>query len=369
MPDPTCPFHGVGRSLALAAALSLGGCASPSAVRSRNGELHHDAELARQSGAYRCAPNELALGEANLDFSERELAEGHPSAARRFTDLAAENLAKARDLSKDCGPKQVVIAEPKVELKIEEKDTDNDGVPDNIDQCPTVPGPKENNGCPYGDRDNDGVPDNLDQCPDVPGPKENNGCPYGDRDHDGIPDNLDLCPDVPGVPEEHGCPRKYTLVVVKNDRIEIKQQVHFATNKWKILPDSFALLGQVAQVLKDNPQMRVLVEGHTDKVGSVKKNVTLSQRRAESVVTFVVGQGIDPGRMEAKGFGPNRPLASNSSAIGRAQNRRVEFHILPGENPPAPSAPAPSPSPQPPSVPAPEATAPPPPPPPPPASP
>jgi outer membrane protein OmpA-like peptidoglycan-associated protein len=285
---------------------------SPGSVRSRNGELHRDDELVRQSGAYRCAPNELAVAEANLDFSEHELSEGHPAQAARFSEVASQNLAKARELSKDCGPKQVVIEEPKVEVKIEVKDTDGDGVPDNLDQCPTVPGPKENNGCPYGDRDNDG-----------------------------IPDNLDLCPDVPGIPEEHGCPRKYTLLVVKNDQIVIKQQVHFATNKWVILPDSFALLGEVALVLKDNPQMKVLVEGHTDSVGSLKKNMVLSQKRAESVVEFLVSQGIDPNRLEAKGMGPSRPLASNSSAVGRAQNRRVEFHILPTPGAASPSSPAP----------------------------
>jgi outer membrane protein OmpA-like peptidoglycan-associated protein len=281
-------------------------------VRERNGQLHHDAELARQSGAYRCAPNELAVAEANLDFSEQELSQGHPAQALRFSEVAEENLSKARDLSKDCGPKQVVVGEPQAEanLKIEEKDTDGDGVPDNIDQCPTVPGPKENN-----------------------------GCPYGDRDHDGIPDNLDLCPDVPGVPEEHGCPRKYTLVVVKNDQIVIKQQVHFATNKWVILPDSFALLGEVALVMKDNPQMRVLVEGHTDSTGSLKKNMTLSQKRAASVMEFLVNQGIDPNRLESKGMGPTRPLASNSNSVGRQQNRRVEFHILPAPGaPPTPTS-------------------------------
>jgi outer membrane protein OmpA-like peptidoglycan-associated protein len=294
---------------------TLGGCVAPGTVRARNGELRHDDEQVRQSGAYRCAPNELAVAEANLDFSEAELSEGHPAQALQFSEVAAQNLAKARELSKDCGPKQVVIEEPKVEVKIEEKDTDGDGLADNVDQCPTVPGPKENNGCPYGDRDNDG-----------------------------IPDNLDLCPDVPGIPEEHGCPRKYTLVIVKNDQIVIKQQVHFATGKWVILPDSYALLGEVAMVLKDNPQMHVVVEGHTDSVGSLKKNMTLSQRRAESVVEFLVNLGIDPNRLEAKGMGPTRPLASNKTAVGRAQNRRVEFHIVPtlgvAPAPPPPTPPA-----------------------------
>jgi len=305
-------------ALALAWAV-LGGCVAPSTVRARNAELRQDNQQVRQSGAYRCAPNELAVAEANLDFSEQELSNGRPAEALRLSEVAAQNLAKARELSKDCGPKQVVIEEPKVEVTIVQKDTDGDGVPDNVDQCPTVAGPKENNGCPYGDRDNDGIPDNIDQCPDVP-----------------------------GIPEEHGCPRKYQLVIIKNDQIVIKQQVHFATGKWVILPDSYALLGEVALVLKDNPQMHVLVEGHTDSVGSLKKNMTLSQKRAESVVEFLVNLGIDPNRLEAKGFGPTRPLASNSTAVGRAQNRRVEFHIVPtlgvGPVPTPPPAVTPAPS-------------------------
>lgn len=85
-------------------------------------------------------------------------------------------------------------------------DIDGDGVLDKLDKCIDVPGPAENNGCPYGDKDNDGVLDNADNCIDVPGPVENNGCPYGDKDGDGVLDNADKCIDVPGPIENNGCP-------------------------------------------------------------------------------------------------------------------------------------------------------------------
>ena len=85
-------------------------------------------------------------------------------------------------------------------------DKDGDGVLDNADKCIDVAGPKENNGCPYADKDGDGVMDNVDQCIDVAGPKENNGCPYGDRDKDGVLDNVDQCIDVAGPKENMGCP-------------------------------------------------------------------------------------------------------------------------------------------------------------------
>jgi outer membrane protein OmpA-like peptidoglycan-associated protein len=349
-------------------------CASPGAVRARDEVLHRDVAEARHSGAYRCAPTELATAEANLTFSERELADGHSMDAENFAELAEDAIKKALVLSKDCGPKEVVIQAPTppVVVKIEPKDTDGDGIPDDIDRCPTVPGPKENFGCPWGDRDHDGIADNVDKCPDVPGiPElqgcpdvdtdgdgipdrldkcplvkgipELQGCPDSDRDGDGIPDRLDKCPDVPGVPPD-GCPKKYKLVVVKKDRIEIKQQVHFATNKWRILKDSYDLLEQVASVLKDSPNIHVRVEGHTDSVGTPEHNMTLSQHRAESVSEFLVEHGVDASRLVSQGFGLTKPIASNASAIGRAQNRRSEFHILKadGTDMESESAPAPA---------------------------
>ena len=209
-------------------------------------------------------------------------------------------------------------------------DNDGDGIVDRLDACPNDPGPLENQGCPIMDRDGDGVPDNEDKCPDVPGPKENAGCPDTDRDGDGIPDRLDKCPDKFGPPPD-GCPRVYTLLEVKKEKIEIKEQVHFATAKWKVLPDSFKLLNQVASVLNDFPKMRVSIEGHTDNVGGEAANMRLSQARAGAVRDYLISKGTSPARLEAVGYGPTKPIASNKTPRGKAANRRTEFRIVANE--------------------------------------
>jgi OmpA-OmpF porin, OOP family len=206
-------------------------------------------------------------------------------------------------------------------------DDDNDGIVDRSDACPNTPGPLENRGCPVLDKDADGVPDDVDRCPAVAGLKENAGCPDADRDEDTIVDRLDRCPDQFGAPPD-GCPKKYTLVEVKKERIEIKQQVHFATAKSRVLPDSFPLLDQVVLVLRDYPKMRISIEGHTDAIGPEAGNMRLSQRRADAVRDYVTAKAIDPARLETVGYGPTRPIASNKTERGRGQNRRTEFRIV-----------------------------------------
>jgi outer membrane protein OmpA-like peptidoglycan-associated protein len=206
-------------------------------------------------------------------------------------------------------------------------DNDADGVVDKADSCPNEPGPIESRGCPVLDRDGDAIADADDRCPQVAGTKENGGCPDADKDGDTIVDRLDRCPEQLGPPPD-GCPKKYTLVEVKRERIDIKQQVHFATAKFSVLRDSFPLLSQVAQAMNDFPKMRVSIEGHTDSVGGEAANMRLSQRRAEAVLEHLVARGISPDRVEAVGFGPTKPIASNKTASGKAKNRRTEFRIV-----------------------------------------
>jgi len=376
--------------------LALAGCATGGKLKRSAEVLTQDAIKARNSGAMRCAPRELALAEANLEFGKSEIEWGNASRAADHLALSEQNMKRALDLSRNCGPAQVTIRDTKpgpavpALIVIEKTDRDGDGVPDLEDKCPDVPGPRENqgcpatrdsdgdgitddidrcpldpedldgfqdedgcpdpdndgdgivdkvdacpntpgpianHGCPVTDRDGDGVPDDQDRCPDQPGTRENGGCPDADRDGDGIVDRLDKCPDQPG-PAPDGCPRKYTLVEVKKDRIAIKQQVHFQTAKWAIMPDSYALLEQVVQVLRDYPKMRVSVEGHTDNVGGELANMKLSQARAASVRTWIISQGIAEDRLEAVGYGTTKPIASNKTVKGRSQNRRTEFRII-----------------------------------------
>jgi len=206
-------------------------------------------------------------------------------------------------------------------------DNDGDGIVDKADGCPNDAGPIETRGCPVLDKDGDGVADPDDKCPEVAGEKENAGCPDVDTDGDAIVDRMDKCPDKFGGPPD-GCPKFYSLVEVKKEKIEIKQQVHFASAKFRVLPDSFPLLNQVGQVLTDFPKMRVSIEGHTDSVGTEAGNMRLSQRRAEAVRDYLVSKGVSPDRLEAIGYGPTKPIASNKTARGKAQNRRTEFRIV-----------------------------------------
>lgn len=249
-------------------------------------------------------------------------------------------------------------------------DTDGDGVTDNNDKCPEVSGPAENNGCPFADSDGDGLKDEDDACPEQAGPIANMGCPWGDTDGDGLLDNVDRCPkekedldgfedddgcpdldnDKDGVPDdkdkcpdepetingykdEDGCPDKgKVVVIVRKEKIEILEKVYFATGKAIIMRQSFSLLNQVAQVIRAHEDIKkIQVEGHTDSQGGDKPNQRLSQRRADAVRLYLIGRGVRPERLVALGYGEEKPIASNNTAAGREQNRRVEFVILEGK--------------------------------------
>jgi outer membrane protein OmpA-like peptidoglycan-associated protein len=219
-------------------------------------------------------------------------------------------------------------------------DTDKDGIPDDMDLCPTVPEdhkpPNTDDGCPaLPDRDGDGIPDIHDKCPDEPedfdGIQDLDGCPEDDADKDGIADAEDACPKEPGEPStepaKNGCPQ-FIRRISGSSEIQILKQVQFATAKATILPNSYSILDEVVRLLKVNPDIAHLgVEGHTDNRGSIAMNEGLSQDRADSVMKYLVDHGIDAGRLQAKGFGPARPIADNNTAAGRQTNRRVEFHI------------------------------------------
>jgi outer membrane protein OmpA-like peptidoglycan-associated protein len=184
-------------------------------------------------------------------------------------------------------------------------------------------------GPPDGDDDGDGVPNSKDLCPKVPGPPELDGCP--DRDGDGIPDIQDACPDQPGPPENKGCPlpEAEPLVELQSERLSLSDSIHFDTGLDSIKAESFPVLDQVAALINQHTEIkRIRVEGHTDNIGDADYNKDLSARRAASVLRYLVGKGVATARLEAAGFGFDKPIASNETALGRARNRRVEFTIV-----------------------------------------
>lgn len=223
-----------------------------------------------------------------------------------------------------------------------ELDRDADGILDKDDLCPdlhkgAVPDPARI-GCPAPDTDMDGVQDPRDLCPIVPAgmypDPQRLGCPLPDRDKDSVPDKFDACPDKPGAPhpdpKKNGCPG---LLEVRGGQIVILKPVFFATDRDVILPESFPVLQAVANALKATPGIRMVrIEGHTDSQGVRIYNVDLSQRRARSVMNWLVQNGIDAPRLSAEGFGPDRPIDTNKTIAGRAKNRRVEFHLADGAN-------------------------------------
>ncbi len=232
-------------------------------------------------------------------------------------------------------------------------DSDHDGVPDDIDACPSDAedhqGNDPNDGCPQPpDRDGDGIPDQYDKCPDAPEDKDgiddSDGCPEDDADQDGVPDTTDACPREPGQPspdpKKNGCPQ---FIHLEGSVVRVLQQVHFATASATILPDSFPMLQEIANLLRANPQIkRMSIEGHTDDRGDAGMNKRLSDARARSVATWLSQHGVEADRLESHGYGEEQPIADNTTDTGRAANRRVEFKITDEDTGP----PKPTPHPQ-----------------------
>ena len=203
-------------------------------------------------------------------------------------------------------------------------DTDGDGIEDSKDNCPSDAGVAMFNGCP--DTDGDGIMDREDSCPNKKGMAQFMGCP--DTDGDGVADNKDNCPNEKGVKSNNGCP-KVAPKVVSSATLSIFREalegVHFETAKSVIKANSYTVLDKVVRVMNENPTMKLNIEGYTDSQGADNNNLVLSQTRADAVKTYLTSKGISPMRMTAKGFGEVNPVADNSTKEGRAKNRRVEF--------------------------------------------
>ena len=254
-------------------------------------------------------------------------------------------------------------------------DSDGDGIADKDDQCPNAAGTAATNGCP--DRDGDGVADQFDDCPDQAGTPANKGCPIQDTDGDGVPDETDKCPTEKGTAATMGCPdRDGDGVADKDDRCpglagtfagcpdtdgdglvdpedacpteagpttnrgcpelkeEVKQVLEFAmraiqfeTGRATLKSESYPVLDQIVQIMKQYPVYSLRISGHTDNVGSDSSNKILSEQRAKTCYEYLAASGIDAARRNFYGFGENKPIASNNTAEGKRLNRRTEFEL------------------------------------------
>ncbi|HEY4108203.1 OmpA family protein [Puia sp.] len=209
-------------------------------------------------------------------------------------------------------------------------DTDHDGIDDDHDSCRNIPGLGRYNGCPVPDTDHDGVDDEHDSCRTVPGLARYNGCPIPDRDHDGLNDEEDKCPDSAGTAENHGCP----VVVVpeikqeETDQINfIAHNVNFASASERLLDSSYVALDQLSGLLLSHPAWHLTIEGYTDNSGAPAKNLMLSRKRADAVRVYLIHKGVPAARLTSTGFGQEHPISDNLTAKGRSINRRVELKL------------------------------------------
>ncbi|MBK6446146.1 MAG: OmpA family protein [Bacteroidetes bacterium] len=201
-------------------------------------------------------------------------------------------------------------------------DADKDGVADGDDKCA---GTKtgyvvDATGCPL-DNDKDGIVNEEDACKDKAGLPVFKGCP--DTDGDGVADNEDRCPDTKGTIANKGCPEITKADIKKITQIASK--IFFETNSDKLKVASLVQLDELSEILKRYEAANLIIEGHTDDRGEDAYNMTLSQKRTESVKNYLMGKGIMESRLTATGFGETNPIADNKTSIGRAKNRRVEL--------------------------------------------
>lgn len=354
--------------------VGLSGCAIGAEVSEKSAKLNETLREVKVP-AYYCAPKDLALAEAYLDFADLESSYGDMMSAgyqlekaTKHTEAAAavkdqKGCCPDRDGDRICDAADKCPDDPEDFDNDEdtdgcpEYDRDADGIKDQFDRCPDQPEDKDGfldeDGCPETDNDNDRIDDAKDKCPnqaeDKDGFEDTDGCPDVDNDGDGFvdyPAHDDKCPDKPetfnGLNDTDGCPdelpppppepKKYDTIEVENDKIVFKKQIQFAVNKATIVGEtSMKILDECTAALKEKSEVRVQVEGHTDSTGNPKKNKKLSQDRANSVVKALVERGIGRSRLVPIGFGPARPLDAAKNKAAYEKNRRVEFNFLPAD--------------------------------------
>ncbi|MCP4600085.1 MAG: OmpA family protein [Proteobacteria bacterium] len=210
--------------------------------------------------------------------------------------------------------------------------------------CPAGPedmdGFEDNDKCIDPDNDRDGILDGPDQCPNQPEDvdkfEDEDGCPDPDNDKDTILDVVDKCPMIPEDFDEFedgdGCPEEgpgKATVKITDSQLLISSKIYFDFDKATIKEVSYPILDAIAETLKENPILKkIQIEGHTDNDGTEEYNQNLSNERANSVMNYLIGKGIDKERLTYKGYGFSKPKASNRTEEGKAINRRVEFTIL-----------------------------------------
>ena len=232
---------------------------------------------------------------------------------------------KDRDQDGVMDPQDACPLEPGASLTSGCPDTDGDGIADKTDKCPQLKGLPRYQGCPIPDSDQDGIDDENDACPSVKGLPKHKGCPPPDRDKDGLEDEFDQCPDLAGSLLNKGCPVLTDTIRKKFETIAA--QIFFSYKSDSLMASSLKALEELSNILLQNSQLVLKIEGHTDNAGNSGSNLNLSQHRADAVKLFFIQKGIAESRLTAIGWGQEKPKASNDTVEGRQLNRRVELLV------------------------------------------
>ncbi|TVR83033.1 MAG: hypothetical protein EA409_03635 [Saprospirales bacterium] len=208
-------------------------------------------------------------------------------------------------------------------------DSDGDGIPDIYDLAPGTTGKPEFLGGL--DRDGDGIPDHLDKCPDQPGTAENKGCPDEEKETEviAIDDRRVEADDEPAeevIEEQEEEVSDIPLEVQEVLNVAMRA-VQFDLGRATLRPESFGILNQIADIMSEYPQYNLRISGHTDNIGSASNNQRLSEQRARSCFEYLASRGVSTSRMSFVGYGESRPIDTNETPQGRANNRRVEFNL------------------------------------------
>lgn len=201
-------------------------------------------------------------------------------------------------------------------------DTDGDGISDNKDRCPDVAGIESLGGCP--DSDGDGIADVDDKCANEAGPKENSGCPWPDSDGDTVLDKDDKCPNEPGTVANNGC-REFPNEEEAARVLKLSKDLTFAFESIEFTDSTPSVLNEIVSIILKYPKAKFNIEGHTDSVGTKGFNQYLSEKRAAAVAEYLISNNIAAERLNTIGFGEENPIDTNVNSDGRAKNRRVEI--------------------------------------------
>jgi len=200
-------------------------------------------------------------------------------------------------------------------------DSDGDGIEDKVDQCVQKFGFIKYKGCPVPDTDKDGIDDEEDQCIAIPGSQQYHGCPPPDTDNDGVNNEEDDCVQFQRRKLNNGSPIVGRALIEEIENAA--RNILFETGSHRLSSSSYEVLEKVAVILKQNPDLKLIIEGHTDQQGTFFLNQQLSENRAKAVFFYLKENGVNKNRLRAVGYGPTKPVGTNGNAMGRAKNRRV----------------------------------------------